>query len=122
MKKIFFLIFLSLLSCMTQKVGLQEDQLSVSRRYVGQYIEHRITTDPAMLWIKTDNPEYGRISALNSKCDFVPGEKLYIRKHYLNPGSFSGYWVYQIEGDISGAFYRLSEFQHDKKVLVQSWF
>ena len=118
---IFFVLILA--SCATtQKTGFQEDELSVSRKYVGMFVDYRITTDPKILWIKTDNPEYGRISALENKCDFIPGERLYLRKKFLNPGSMAGYWVYQIEGDLSGVYYNLSEFQHDKKVLVKSWF
>jgi hypothetical protein len=122
--KNFCLVFLfALVSCTTtQKLATQEDQLFISRKYVGMFIDYRVTTDPTLLWIKTDNPEYGHISAYNSKCEFIPGEKLYIRKKFLNPGSITGYWVYQIEGDQSRVSYKLSEFQHDKKVLVKSWF
>ncbi len=116
-------IILILSSCATtQKTGFQENELSVSRKYVGLFVDYRVTSDPVILWIKTDNPEYGRISAFDNKCDFIPGERLYLRKKFLNPGGITGNWVYQIEGDQSGAYYKLSEFQHDKKVLVQSWF
>lgn len=115
------ILFLS--SCATsQKMGFQEDELSISRKYIGQFVDYRVTNDPVLLWIKTDNPDYGRISAFDNKCDFIPGERLYLRKKFLNPGGLAGYWVYQIEGSVSGAYYKLSDFQHDKKVPVQSWF
>jgi len=35
--------------------------------------------------------------------------------------SGSGYWIYQIEND-SSTYYRLSEFQYDKKVYIETLF
>ena len=49
------------------------------------------------------------------------GDKLYIRRTFFSPGDVTGYWIYQIENDAS-VYYRLSEFQYDKKVYVETLF
>ena len=75
----------------------------------------------SLIWIKTSQDTvYGKISAYSRKCDFVPGDRLYLKRVYQSPGLF-GYWMYQIEND-NNVWYRISEFQHDNKVLVQTWF
>jgi hypothetical protein len=129
MKK-YGLIILTILgiSCATtQKSGLlPEDQVLVTRQYVGSFIDYRHTRpenfgDPHLIWIKTSmDSTYGKISAYSKKCDFSAGDRLYLRRTYSTPGVF-GYWEYQIEND-SSVFYRVSEFQYDNKVLVQNWF
>jgi hypothetical protein len=64
---------------------------------------------------------FGKISAYGKKCEFSVGDKLYLRRTYYTPGGISGYWTYQIEND-SSVYYRLTDFQNDKKVFVKSWF
>ena len=128
MKKLVGLLFLIISSCaVTENIALQEDEIFITRKYVGTFLDYRITDperfgDPKILWIKTDNQDYGKISAYSGKCKFVTGERLYIRRQYVAPGGMFGYWIYQIEGDSSKVFYRLSEFQFENKVLVQTWF
>jgi len=104
-----------------------EDELFISRKFVGKFLDYRQTgpkTDsgPNLIWIKTsmDNT-FGKISAYGKKCEFSVGDKLYIKRTYYTPGGFSGYWVYQIEND-SSIYYRVSDFQYDHKVLVETWF
>lgn len=104
-----------------------EDKLYISRKYVGNFLEYRQTgpatsNGPNLIWIKTSlEKTYGKISALGKKCDFSVGDKLYIKCNYYSPGEVSGYWVYQIEND-SSVYYRLTDFQYDHKVKVESWF
>jgi hypothetical protein len=117
-------------SCGTAKrsfVKVQEDQLIVTRRYAGDYIEYR-NTDPDdftgynLIWIRTtQDSTYGKISAFGKECEFSPGDRLFLRRTYLSPGGISGYWVYRIEND-SEVSYRLTEYQHDRKIPVQEWF
>ena len=122
------IILITTLSCATtQKSGLlPEDELFVTRKYVGDFIESRHTASvsfgsPHIIWIKTSQDSlYGKISAYSRKCEFLPGDRLYLRRVYQSPGMF-GYWVYQIEND-KDIWYKISEFQHDNKVLVQTWF
>ncbi len=122
------LIILIAVSCATSnKSGMvPEDELFVTRKYVGEFIDSRHTDpvsfgSPHIIWIKTtQDTTFGRISAYARKCDFMPGERLYLRRVYQATGMF-GYWMYQIENN-NNIWYRISEFQHDNKVLVQTWF
>lgn len=111
----------------TEKSGLlPEDELSLTRKYVGNFVDYRVTEkarfgNPHIIWIKTtQDSTYGKISAYSRKCEFEPGDRLYIRRIYESPGVF-GHWVYQIEND-NKIWYKISEFQYGKKVLAQSWF
>ena len=119
-----------LYSCSTVKrsnIQVKEDQLLITRRYVGDYIEYR-NTDPEdftgynLIWIRTSQDStYGKISAFGKECEFTPGDRLFLRRTYLSPGGISGYWIYRIEND-SEVNYKLTEFQHDRQVPVQDWF
>ena len=107
--------------------NVTENQLLISRKYVGNFLDYRQTLSkteigPNILWIKTSMENvYGKISAYGKKCEFLIGDKLYLKRTYYNPGGISGYWTYQIEND-SSVFYRLTDFQHDRKITVESWF
>lgn len=104
----------------------EEDKLFVTRMYIGDYQDFRHTAparfgDPHLIWIKTSRDStFGKISAYSRECGFREGDRLYLRRKYVTPGVY-GYWMYQIEND-SSVFYRVSEFQNDRKVLVQSWY
>lgn len=104
-----------------------EGKLFLSRKYVGKYIDYRHTgpttfNGPNIIWIKTSmESAFGKISAYGKKCGFSTGDNLYLKRIFYNPGGISGYWVYQIEND-SSVFYRLTDFQHDQKVAVETWF
>ncbi len=104
-----------------------EDEFFLTRKYVGEYIDFRHTgpdnnNGPNIIWIKTSmDKSYGKLSAYGKNCEFSPGDKLYIRRIFYSPGGVTGYWVYQIENN-SSKFYRLSEFQFDKKVYVETLF
>jgi hypothetical protein len=107
--------------------SVTEDKLFLSRKYVGKFLDYRQTgskTDhtPNIIWIKTSmESTFGKISAYSKKCEFSIGDKLYIKRTYYNPGGVSGRWVYQIEND-SSVFYKLSDFQYDRKVEVEVFF
>jgi hypothetical protein len=104
-----------------------EDELLVSRKYVGNYMEYRQTgpkdyNGPNLIWIKTNMESiYGKISAYGKKCKFSAGDRLFIKRTYYSPGEVSGSWGYIIEND-SSVFYRLTDFQHDRKVTIENWF
>jgi hypothetical protein len=106
---------------------IEEDGLFITRKYVGSFIEYRhtgfeINEGPNLIWIKTSMENtYGKISAYGKKCEFSGGDNLYLRRTYYTPGGISGYWTYQIEND-SSIYYKLTDFQNDKKVFVESWF
>jgi hypothetical protein len=104
-----------------------EDEFLVTRKYVGEFLDYRHTgpesyNGPNIIWIKTSmDKTFGKLSAYGKNCDFTTGDKLYVRRLFYSPGDVTGYWIYQIEND-SSVFYRLSEFQYDKKVYVETLF
>lgn len=117
-------------SCSTMRQtgsAVSEDDLMITRKYVGDFIEYRHTgpenyEGPNIIWIKTSmESQYGKISAYGRKCDFIPGERLYLRRKLYSPGIVSGYWVYVIENDKSVS-YRATDLQHDREVYIKSWF
>jgi hypothetical protein len=129
-KGLFLLLMLLIISCSTAKKSsslLEEDELFMTRKYVGNFLDYRYTgpetfDGPNLIWVKTsmDNT-YGKISAYGKKCEFNVGDKIYLKRTYYTPGGVFGYWVYSIEND-SSVYYRVSGFQYDNKVLVQTWF
>ena len=128
-KLIFILLFITVaVACTTNRQAsvVEEDRLYVTRRYIGDFEDYRHTApgrfgDPHLIWIKTTQDSvFGKISAYSKECGFTAGDRLYLRRKYVTPGIY-GYWIYQIEND-SSVFYRISEFQNDRKVLVQSWY
>jgi hypothetical protein len=104
-----------------------EDEFLMTRKYAGEFLTYRHTgpetsNGPNIIWIKTSmDKTFGKLSAYGKSCDFTLGDKLYIRRIFYSPGDVSGYWVYQVEND-SSIYYRLSEFQYDKKVYVETLF
>jgi hypothetical protein len=130
MKRLAYLTGLVLLvSCATSKQSsVKEDTMMLTRKYVGNFVEYRQHVpekfgEPFLIWIKTTmDSTYGKISAYGEKCDFQKGDRLYIKRIQLSPGPLSTYWEYKIESDDNPANYKLSEFQHDRKNLIGSWF
>jgi hypothetical protein len=129
MKKFVVLFILVMTGCATtRQSSIQEDELMLTRKYVGNFVDYRQHIpekfgEPKLIWIKTTmDSVYGKISAYGQKCEFSEGERLFVRRVYFSPGGAFGYWNYQIEADDSRISYRLSDFQHDRKVFVQEWF
>jgi len=131
MKKLTLLLLFAgmVISCSSSsksESALEEDRLYVTRRYIGNFEDYRHTAppsfgDPHLIWIKTtQDSTFGKISAYSRDCAFNAGDRLYLNRKYVTPGVF-GYWVYQIEND-SSVFYRVCEYQNDRKVLVQNWY
>jgi hypothetical protein len=131
MKKVRFLLLMIIgISCASvNKSGmLPEDDLFITRKFVGNFIEGVITPpehfgDPPLLSITTTlDSLYGKIAVYSGKCDFLHGDRLYVRREYQATGVF-GSWVYQIENENpERVTYQVSGFQSGKKVLAQSWF
>jgi len=130
MKRIFFLIFISLLiSCTSEKKSyshLRNSDLSVTRRYIGNFLDFRHTGPEVfgganLIWIRTTQfNSYGKISAYGKDCKFEPGEKIYLKRMYSTPGPY-GNWDYQIEND-SSVVYRVSDYRYENNILVQATF
>jgi hypothetical protein len=118
-----------LFSCTSEKKSysyLRNTNLSVSRRYIGNYLDFRHTGPEVfggtnLIWIRTTQfNSFGKISAFGKECKFEAGEKIYIKRMYSAPGPF-GNWEYQIENDSSDV-YRLSNYRYENNVLVQASF
>jgi hypothetical protein len=130
MKRILFLIFIGLfLSCTSVKRSyshLRSDQLSVSRKYIGNFIDYSHTGPEVfggvhLIWIRTTQfNSYGKISAYGKDCKFSAGDKIFIERMYSTPEPY-GNWEYQIEND-SSVVYRMSNFRYENNVLVQAVF
>ena len=107
--------------------SVQEDDLIMTRKYVGDFIEYRHTgpenhEGPNIIWIKTTlENQFGKISAYGRKCEFAEGDRLYLRRVYYSPGIVTGYWVYILEND-AAVEYRATDLQHDREVFIKTWF
>lgn len=120
----------SVISCSIFKKSyptVTEDELHITRKYVGNFLDYRHTGSDSisfnnLVWIKTSmDSTFGKISVNGKKCKFSTGDRLYLRRTFFSPGGISGYWIYKIEND-SGISYKATEFQHDRKVFIQTWF
>jgi hypothetical protein len=106
--------------------SLKEDELYITRKYIGDFMDFKKSSpesfgNPSVVWIKTNRDSvYSNISVYSNKCEFMSGDKLYLRRKYALNGGF-GYWFYQIEND-SSINYQIKEFIDNDKILVQSWF
>ncbi|MCK7511600.1 MAG: hypothetical protein MZV70_51185 [Desulfobacterales bacterium] len=93
MKRVMLLILMGLtVSCGSLRkpsATIEEDELIITRKYVGDFIEHRQTgpenyDGPNMIWIKTSMEDvYGKISAYGRKCEFAEGDRLIPEKDLL---------------------------------------
>ncbi len=127
MKNFLLLIFLgTMISCSIQKKSyssLKEDELFHTRKYIGNFDDcyhaaPEISGGVNLIWIITTlYTNYGQLSVYGKGCEFSPGDQLFLRSRYSYDGSF-GNWEYFVENE-SAVSYRLSEFRHEDKVLVQ---
>jgi hypothetical protein len=129
MKKLLFLVLMStLISCGTSKMSsslFQEDQLSITRKYIGNFVEYchtgpQIVGGKDLIWIKTTiYNTYGKISAYGKTCNFSVGDKIYLKPISSTSGNF-GNWVYQVENDAS-VHYMESEFRFENNIFSMNW-
>lgn len=128
MKKLLFLVLMGIIiSCSTTNMSSslpKEDQLFITRRYIGNFMDYyhtgpQIVGGIDLIWIKTTvYSTYGKISAIGKSCDFSVGDKIYIKTTNSTPGNF-GDWEYQIEND-SAVIYRVSDFRFENNVFTQN--
>ncbi len=129
MKKLTFISLIVLASCVTtQKSSVKEDSLMLTRKYVGNFVDYRQHIpeklgEPYLIFIKTTmDSTFGKITAYGDRCDFRKGDRLYLKRTELSPNPITTYWEYRIESDDNPFFYRLSEYQSDRKNLIKNWF
>jgi hypothetical protein len=130
MKKLLLPAIIGLIiSCITSKKTssfLNEDEMFITRKYIGDFVDYQYTGPqsfggPQLFWIKTSlDTAFIKISVYGKNCEFSVGDRIYLRRTYSTSGVF-GYWYYQVEND-SFIYYKVSSFEDDDKVLVQSLF
>ena len=128
MKKILLLLFAgTIFSCgTTNKLStkVQEEQMIVTRKYIGNFIEYYHTSPDLvggedLIWIRTSvYNTFGRISAYSKTCKFSAGEKIYLKPTYSTPENF-GYWEYEIENDDSVS-YKISDYRFENNAFVRT--
>jgi len=138
MKRVLFLLMaVALSSCATvnRSDTLPEDQLFQTRKYVGLFLDYDVISPakfgsaPIML-IRTEAPSMYKsrpvITVMNMlvysrRCDYILGDRLYIRRILVPISSLESTWAYYLECD-GKHNYRLRQFQYDDKILIQTWF
>ncbi len=128
MKKLLYLLLLGVIvSCNTTKKtssNLPEDELLISRKYIGNFIDYyhtgpEIVGGKDLIWIKTTvYNSFGKISVYGRSCSFAVGDKIYLKPVYSTPGNF-GYWEYQVEND-SSINYRVSEYRYENNIFLKN--
>jgi len=127
-KAILFLIVSTLFcSCAPEKVMMQEDVMMITRKYVGQFLDHRYTpgrfVDPNTTWIKISyDSVLGKIPVCSKDCEFEKGDYLYVRKRFISlPGNPAGFWTYTLESSDQRTSYRLSTRKSGAGVSVEDY-
>lgn len=115
-KILFLLVVLAMAACTaTKQIPHEKEELLVTRRYVGNFIDYRYVKpprlmDPHTIWVKTSlEQRYGKIPVAGRECKFTPGDPLYVRRRLFNlPGNASGFWHYTLESSNEKIYYNLS--------------
>ena len=128
MKKLLYFVLLGVIvSCNTTKKtssNLLEDELLISRKYIGNFIDYyhtgpEIVGGKDLIWIKTTVfNSFGKISVYGRTCSFSVGDKIYMKPVYTTPGNY-GYWEFEVEND-SSINYRVSEYRFENNVFLRN--
>lgn len=128
MRKLILLAMMgAVISCSSSSKSaslLNEEELYVSRKYIGDFIDYsftgsQLTGGPDLIWIRTSvYTTFGTISAYGKICNFSCGDRIYLRPLRDTPGNF-GHWEYLIENDHSVS-YTVSDFKYENNAFVRS--
>lgn len=128
MRKLILLALMgTVISCSSSSKSaslLKEEELFVSRKYIGDFIDYsftgsQLTGGPDLIWIRTSvYTAFGVISAYGRICNFSYGDRIYLRPLRDTPGNF-GQWEYLIENDHSVS-YTVSDFKYKNNAFVRS--
>ncbi len=124
MRLIYLIVVVAILSaCSVSEPVMQEEQLMITRKYVGNLLDYRRVEgegllDPDVVWLKTTlESNYGKIG-IYVKGEFELGvnERLYLRRaHADTPGI--NQWNYFLESNSGEVFYRLHGAVKGEEVL-----
>ena len=130
MKGLYIIILATVISaCSVSEPGIQREELMVTRKYVGNLVDHRRVEgegvlDPDVVWLKTSlEPLYGKIGIyVKGELELKPNERLYIRRYHSdNPGI--NQWNYYLESNDGKVYYRLhGAVREDEGVLPGDFF
>jgi hypothetical protein len=114
MKIIFLIIIIAFISaCSVSEPFMQEEELMITRKYVGNLLDYRRVEgegllDPDVVWLKTTlESNYGKIGIyVKGELELDINERLYLRRtHSETPGIDQ--WNYFLEPNSGEVFYRL---------------
>ena len=121
MKTTLFLSLLLLASCATTKPDfLPEDQMFITRKYIGEVIgcgESSRVNGVFITEVKINTGD--QLIVYSKKCKFETGDRLYVRIEDMG-SAFNNSLVYVVES--RSATYRISQMEYGNKLLVQESF
>ncbi len=124
MRIIYLIIVIAILSaCSVSESVMQEEQLMITRKYVGNLLDYRRVEgegllDPDVVWLKTTlESNYGKIGIyVKGELELDVNERLYLRRsHADTPGI--NQWNYFLESNSGEVFYRLHGAVKGEEVL-----
>jgi len=124
MRSIYIIMVVAILSaCSVSEPVMQEEQLMITRKYVGNLLDYRRVEgegllDPDVVWLKTTlESNYGKIGIyVKGELELDVNERLYLRRaHADTPGI--NQWNYFLESNSGEVFYRLHGAVKGEEVL-----
>jgi len=124
MRSIYIIMVVAILSaCSVSEPVMQEEQLMITRKYVGNLLDYRRVEgegllDPDVVWLKTTlESNYGKIGIyVKGEFELDVNERLYLRRaHADTPGI--NQWNYFLESNSGEVFYRLHGAVKGEEVL-----
>ncbi|MBN1388725.1 MAG: hypothetical protein JW965_09780 [Bacteroidales bacterium] len=124
MKIVFSIIIIAFISaCSVSEPVMQEEELMITRKYVGNLLDYRRVEgegllDPDVIWLKTTlESNYGKIGIyVKGELELDINERLYLRRaHSDTPGIDQ--WSYFLESNNGEVFYRLHGALKGEEVL-----
>jgi hypothetical protein len=108
---VFLAIFTMVIAGCSSTRSASEGSLVVTRKYVGNFLDYRLTDDagplaPDIYWIKTTlEGQYGKIGVYaKGEMNFSPLDRLYLRRYaFQNPAMTT--WEYRLESSNQEIFY-----------------
>jgi len=116
-------ILTTIASCTVTEPVIQQDQLLITRKYVGNLLDYRRVEgegllDPDVVWLKTTmENNYGKIGIyIKGELKLDTGERLYIRRTHSDTPGISQ-WTYFLESNTGEVYYRLHASRKGEDVL-----
>ncbi|MCF8222370.1 MAG: hypothetical protein K9J25_04425 [Bacteroidales bacterium] len=110
--------------CSVSRDVIPQDQLIITRKYVGNLLDYRriegeLLLNPDIMWLKTSlESEFGKIGIyLRGDLELILNDRIYIRRtHTEHPGI--NHYSYTLESSDGEIFYRLHSFRKKGKTVL----